>query len=128
VRGIAFTQLHLADVVRHPLVARIVEAYDPARPAAHEKSEGRDPRPAPATDQPMTRSKSDCRTCKPGRPTLSLQFADASHRALLPRHRVARWLRHALEAPARSPCASSATARGGNSTATYRARTTPPTC
>ncbi len=32
--------------------------------------------------------------------TLSLQFADARHRALLPRHRVARWLRAALEAPA----------------------------
>lgn len=31
---------------------------------------------------------------------LSLQFADASHRAHLPRHRVARWLRAALEAPA----------------------------
>jgi len=31
---------------------------------------------------------------------LSLQFADASHRALLPRHRVARWLRAALDAPA----------------------------
>ncbi len=31
---------------------------------------------------------------------LSLQFADARHRALLPRHRVARWLRAALQAPA----------------------------
>ena len=31
---------------------------------------------------------------------LSLQFADASHRAALPRHRVARWLRAALDAPA----------------------------
>ena len=31
---------------------------------------------------------------------LSLQFADAAHRAQLPRHRVARWLRAALEAPA----------------------------
>jgi probable rRNA maturation factor len=30
---------------------------------------------------------------------LSLQFADARHRALLPRHRVARWVRAALEAP-----------------------------
>ena len=30
---------------------------------------------------------------------LSLQFADASHRAALPRHRVARWLRAALAAP-----------------------------
>jgi probable rRNA maturation factor len=32
--------------------------------------------------------------------TLSLQFADPAHRALLPRHRVARWLRAALEVPA----------------------------
>ncbi len=31
---------------------------------------------------------------------LSLQFADARHRAWLPRHRVARWIRHALQAPA----------------------------
>jgi probable rRNA maturation factor len=31
--------------------------------------------------------------------TLSLQFADPRHRALLPRHRVARWVRAALELP-----------------------------
>lgn len=31
VRGIAFTDFTAADVVRHPLVARIVEAYDAAR-------------------------------------------------------------------------------------------------
>lgn len=30
---------------------------------------------------------------------LSLQFADPRHRALLPRHRVAKWVRAALEAP-----------------------------
>ena len=30
--------------------------------------------------------------------TLSLQFADASHRAQLPRHKVARWIRAALAA------------------------------
>ena len=30
---------------------------------------------------------------------LSLQFADARHRALLPRHQVARWLRAALDLP-----------------------------
>ncbi len=38
----------------------------------------------------------------PARPalTLSLQFADARHRPLLPRHRVARWLRAALQLPA----------------------------
>ncbi|MFT3664140.1 rRNA maturation RNase YbeY [Piscinibacter sp.] len=32
--------------------------------------------------------------------SLSLQFADASHREHLPRHKVARWMRAALEAPA----------------------------
>ena len=31
---------------------------------------------------------------------LSLQFADARHRAELPRHRVQRWMRAALDAPA----------------------------
>lgn len=39
---------------------------------------------------------------RPGRPplSLSLQFADAGDRAVLPRHKVARWIRAALEAPA----------------------------
>ena len=32
--------------------------------------------------------------------TLSLQFADATHRAQLPRHLVAKWIRAALAAPA----------------------------
>jgi phosphate starvation-inducible PhoH-like protein len=36
VRGIAFTRFTSADVVRHPLVARIVEAYE----AASAKKEG----------------------------------------------------------------------------------------
>ena len=31
---------------------------------------------------------------------LGLQFADATHRALLPRHKVARWIRAGLELPA----------------------------
>jgi probable rRNA maturation factor len=31
--------------------------------------------------------------------SLSLQFADARHRAQLPRHKVARWIRAALELP-----------------------------
>ncbi len=34
VSGIAFTDFTAADVVRHPLVARIVEAYEAARPSA----------------------------------------------------------------------------------------------
>ncbi|MBL8360425.1 MAG: PhoH family protein, partial [Rubrivivax sp.] len=33
VQGIGFTAFTAADVVRHPLVARIVEAYDRARAA-----------------------------------------------------------------------------------------------
>ena len=32
--------------------------------------------------------------------TLSLQFADPKHREQLPRHKVARWMRAALEHPA----------------------------
>lgn len=32
--------------------------------------------------------------------TLSLQFVDARHRAVLPRHKVVRWIRAALDAPA----------------------------
>ena len=32
--------------------------------------------------------------------SLSLQFADARHRAALPRHQVARWIRASLSAPA----------------------------
>jgi probable rRNA maturation factor len=37
----------------------------------------------------------------PSRPSLalSLQFADASDRAVLPRHKVSRWIRAALESP-----------------------------
>jgi phosphate starvation-inducible PhoH-like protein len=31
VRGLAFTRFSSADVVRHPLVARIVDAYDEAK-------------------------------------------------------------------------------------------------
>jgi probable rRNA maturation factor len=50
----------------------------------------------------------DTGSCVAGRTTrggatelsLSLQFADAAHRDLLPRHRVARWLRAALQRPA----------------------------
>jgi phosphate starvation-inducible PhoH-like protein len=32
VKGIAFTDFTAADVVRHPLVARIVEAYEAVAP------------------------------------------------------------------------------------------------
>ncbi len=51
---------------------------------------------APARNPAATRLP---RTPRPAL-TLSLQFADATDRALLPRHKVARWIRAALEAPA----------------------------
>jgi phosphate starvation-inducible PhoH-like protein len=47
VRGIAFTYFTAADVVRHPLVARIVEAYERAEKANPPPPRGRRPGPAP---------------------------------------------------------------------------------
>ena len=85
VKGIAFTEFTAADVVRHPLVARIVAAYERAEP-----TRGGPPRPSAGQAHRMPR---------PSRP--ALQFADPRHRALLPRHRVARWIRAALERDAR---------------------------
>jgi phosphate starvation-inducible PhoH-like protein len=38
VRGIAFTHFTSADVVRHPLVARIVDAYESASDASASRS------------------------------------------------------------------------------------------
>jgi phosphate starvation-inducible PhoH-like protein len=38
VAGIAITRLTSADVVRHPLVARIVDAYDSQGMSAHERA------------------------------------------------------------------------------------------
>jgi phosphate starvation-inducible protein PhoH and related proteins len=47
VRGIALTRFTSADVVRHPLVARIVEAYD-----AHSKKDDKAAAPAPQAQAP----------------------------------------------------------------------------
>jgi phosphate starvation-inducible PhoH-like protein len=38
VQGIAFSRFTSADVVRHPLVARIVDAYDAQGSAARKKA------------------------------------------------------------------------------------------
>ncbi len=46
----------------------------------------------------MTAARPPARKARPAL-QLSLQFADARHRETLPRHRVARWLRAALQAP-----------------------------
>ena len=60
-----------------------------ADPAPRKAGAGRPAKPAPRPERTV-------------RPTLSLslQFADPSHRALLPRARVARWIRAALDHPA----------------------------
>ncbi|HET7865120.1 MAG TPA: rRNA maturation RNase YbeY [Burkholderiaceae bacterium] len=50
-------------------------------------------------DHPPAHSPARARRARPAL-TLSLQFADPSHREHLPRHAVARWIRAALEAPA----------------------------
>ena len=50
VKGVSFTRFTAADVVRHPLVARIVEAYDAAQAA--QGHEGLPPAPLPPTEAP----------------------------------------------------------------------------
>ncbi|WP_411881030.1 PhoH family protein [Polaromonas sp. YR568] len=49
VKGIAITRLTSADVVRHPLVARIVDAYDKSPGLAAPVEEGAEPAPARRT-------------------------------------------------------------------------------
>jgi len=59
VTGIAVTQFGAADVVRHPLVARIVEAYEAATSrgeTAAQAERAERPAPAPATFQEGKRS------------------------------------------------------------------------
>ena len=54
--------------------------------------------------------------------TLSLQFADASDRALLPRHKVARWIRAALDAPGEITVRIVGTDEGRTLNRDYRAK------
>jgi probable rRNA maturation factor len=53
---------------------------------------------------------------------LSLQFADARHRALLPRHRVLRWVRAALAAPGEITVRIVDTQEGRSLNAGYRGK------
>ena len=53
---------------------------------------------------------------------LSLQCADATHRALLARHRVARWIRAALAAPAQITVRVVGEAEGRELNRNYRGR------
>ena len=64
--------------------------------------------------------------------SLSLQFARfrdvARHRAALPRHRVARWIRHALEADGEITVRIVDAEEGQQLNREFPARTTRPTC
>ena len=64
--------------------------------------------------------------------SLSLQFARfdgaAEHRAALPRHKVVRWIRHALALPAEVTVRIVARTKAVSSTATTGKKTTPPMC
>jgi probable rRNA maturation factor len=53
---------------------------------------------------------------------LSLQFPDPSHRALLPRHRVSRWIRAGLGAPAEITVRLVDEAEGRDLNRTFRAK------
>ena len=71
----------------------------PETAAGRAADQGANPHPNPQARKslgpPASRPVSTLPTLR-----LSLQFVDARHRALLPRHRIARWLRAALAAPA----------------------------
>ena len=56
VPGIAITRLNSSDIVRHPLVARIVDAYDAARISDLPPIAIPEPEEAPRTNLPKTRS------------------------------------------------------------------------
>jgi probable rRNA maturation factor len=56
---------------------------------------------------------------------LSLQFADPGDRAILPRHKVARWIRAALDAPAELTVRVVGAAEGQALNRAYRARDYP---
>ena len=59
VRGIAFTRFNAGDIVRHPLVARIVEAYDAAAQA--EEAERAEKAAARAADRAARRAADEAR-------------------------------------------------------------------
>lgn len=76
--------------MRRPTKA--AEAPRSAAPAAPAETAARSEPAEPALHDIRLRTRPTLR--------LSLQFADPAHRSLLPRHRVARWLRAALDRPA----------------------------
>jgi hypothetical protein len=78
VRGIATTHFTAADVVRHPLVARIVEAYDARGVKPTESSSGRRDLAAALRCSSPTRPTARC--CPPQRARWSARRARAAGR------------------------------------------------
>ena len=118
VRGIAFTQFSSADVVRHPLVARIVDAYDKSASMQELGAlPGADQTRDPPCPKKSISSNSTSSTPTPAwKPSITPAMVETLGR--------------------RPPCsarpnwrsASSTPTKASRSTATTAARTTPPTC
>ena len=110
VRGIATTRFTSADVVRHPLVARIVDAYENARPG-----------PVRAHPLPNDR-RCRCRCSSlatPQRERTAITCRGTRwHAGFVPR----------CNARAKSPFAWSAPTKGCSSTVNTATAITPPTC
>ena len=71
------------------------------------------------------RKPAETASAQPAPLTFSLQLADPTDRALLPRHRVARWLRAALERPAEITVRVVDAEEGRSLNRAYRARDYP---
>jgi phosphate starvation-inducible PhoH-like protein len=62
VKGVAFTRFDTSDVVRHPLVARIVAAYDADQAGAAADTTASTPPAAPTPDTPAPRRRAARKT------------------------------------------------------------------
>jgi hypothetical protein len=111
VQGIAHTRFTSADVVRHPLVARIVDAYDSARKADTRRGSRR-----PCTCASISACSSAAFPMRPRTgPRCHARGSSSGSRSRCGTR--PRWR-----------CASSARRRPGRSTSNTAARTTPPMC
>jgi probable rRNA maturation factor len=70
---------------------------------------------------PEVAASADTRTARPTL-SLSIQFADSTDRAVLARHKVARWIRAALESPAEITVRIVGEAEGQTLNREYRAK------
>ena len=126
VRGIAFTRFTSADVVRHPLVQKIIDAYerDAAAEVGSDSTSGRDgARPARASARAAERRRksSDSTFTAAARARLAVQRAVSGPGCRRAR-RCAAGRAPRSSATRASRCASSARARAARSTRIYRGK------